>query len=113
MAKFCGPVGYAIPIETVPGKWKDKIEEHNYRGDILSNNMRWESSSDSTNDDLNVNVQISIIADPFANNNFHSMKYVRFMGAYWKIKKVEPKYPRLILTIGGVYNGPTENSGRA
>lgn len=113
MAKFCGRIGYAIPTETVPGKWKDKVVEHQYRGDIRSNSMRWESSSEGTNDDLNVNVQISIIADQFANMNFHSMKYVRFMGTCWKIKSVIPNYPRLMLTIGGVYNGPTENPGTA
>lgn len=111
MAKFYGPIGYAIPTETRPGVWKDKIEEHNYYGDVIRNNSRWTSSSESTNDDLTLSSQISIVADPFANNNCHSMKYVRFMGANWKITGIEPRYPRLILTIGGVYNGPTEHSG--
>ena len=104
MAKFYGPIGYAISTETRPGVWKDRIEERNYYGDIKRNTSRWTASSDSTNDDLNVNVQLSIVADPFAYNNFHSMKYVSFMGANWKITNVEPQHPRLILTIGGVYN---------
>ena len=110
MSKFFGPIGYSVRVETRPGYWQDKIEEHNYYGDVLRNFGNWAPSQDSTNDDLNVNNQISIVADPFANNNFHSMKYVRFMGANWKIKSVEPRYPRLLLTIGGVYNGPTEQT---
>ena len=113
MTKWYGPIGYAISTETRPGVWKDRIEEHEYYGDIVRNTSRWTTSQDSTNDDLNISNQISIIADPFANNNIHSMKYVRFMGANWKITNVEPRYPRLILTMGGVWNGPTEKSGTA
>lgn len=109
MAKFFGPIGYAIPTETRPGYWEDKIEERDYIIDVIRVSTRWNASSDSTNDDLTVNNQFSLIADPFANNHFHSMKYVRFMGANWKITGVEPRPPRLILNVGGVYNGPTES----
>lgn len=109
MAKFFGPIGYAIPTETRPGFWEDKIEERNYIIDVIRISTRWSQSSDSTNDDLTVNDQFSLIADPFANNHFHSMKYVRFMGANWKITSVEPRPPRLILNVGGVYNGPTNS----
>lgn len=107
MAKFYGPIGYSIPVETRPGVWTDKIEEHNSYGDVDRAASYWATASDSTNDNLNMSVQISIVADPFASNNLHAMKYVRFQGAEWKITRVEPRYPRLILTIGGVYNGPT------
>lgn len=109
MAKFFGSIGYAIPTETRPGYWEDKIEERDYIIDVIRVSTRWNTSSDSTNDDLTVNNQFSLIADPFANNHFHSMKYVRFMGANWKITGVEPRPPRLILNVGGVYNGPTES----
>lgn len=110
MAKFFGPIGFAIPTETRPGVWKDRIEEHNYRGDVVSVSSRWTASSDGTNDDLTLNNKISIVADPFAQNHFHTMKYIRLMDAYWKVTGVEPQYPRLILTIGGVYNGPRAES---
>lgn len=109
MAKFFGPIGYAIPTETRPGMWEDLIEERNYYGDIVRNTSRWTASSDSTNDDLNINNQINIVADPFALNNFHAMKYVKFMGTAWKITNVEVQYPRLILSVGGVYNGSTNS----
>lgn len=110
MAKFFGPIGYAISGEKRPGLWQDTIEEHNYFGDLMRNISSWSPSSDGSNDDLNINNQISIVADEFAIANCHSMKYVRFMGANWKIKSVEPRHPRLILTIGGVYNGPIAQS---
>ena len=104
MAKFYGAIGYTVTEETKPGVWMDKITERMYFGDLVRNTRRLQSS-DKLNDDINVANEISIIADPFANENFHSMKYVEFMGAKWKITNVEVQYPRLILTVGGVYNG--------
>ena len=105
MAKFYGPIGYAESKEVSPGVHMDEIVERNYAGDLLSNTSRWSTSSETTNDDLNINNRISILADPYAFKNFHSMKYVEFMGTKWKITSVEVQYPRLILSIGGVYNG--------
>ena len=105
MAKFYGPIGYAESIEKSPGVFMDEIVVRNYSGNLLSNTSRWSNSSESTNDELNINNRISILADPYAYQNFHSMKYVEFMGTKWKINSVEVQYPRLILSIGGVYNG--------
>jgi hypothetical protein len=105
MAKWYGAVGYAETVEVKPGDWRDKITEHKYSGDVLKNTNRWYGSSDSTNDDLSVSNQLSIIADPYAYQNFHSIKYAEFMGTKWKVTNVEARYPRLILTLGGVYNG--------
>lgn len=105
MAKFYGPIGYANTVESKPGVWTDEIVERNYSGDVLRNTSSWTTSPDSTNDDLRINNQISIVADPYAIQNSYSMKYVKFMGAKWKITNIEVKYPRLILTIGGLYNG--------
>lgn len=104
MAKFYGAIGYAVTEETKPGVWKEQITERMYFGD-LTRNTRKLQSTDQLNDDINVANEVSIVADPFANENFHSMKYVEFMGAKWKITSVEVQYPRLILTVGGVYNG--------
>ena len=104
MAKFYGVIGYATTEETRPGVWTEVIVERNYFGDLTRNTGSLQTST-NVNDDINIANEISIVADPFANQNFHSMRYVEFMGAKWKITKVEPKYPRLILTVGGVYNG--------
>ena len=103
MAKFCGVIGYAVTKETEPGIWEEQIVEVEYFGDVIRNSRRF-SGPAKVNDDINISNQISIIADPFANNNFHAMKYVVFMGAKWKVSEVTVEYPRLILSIGGLYN---------
>ncbi len=103
MAKFYGLIGYADIVETAPGVWEDKIVEYSYYGDLIRN-KRMLQPGESLNDDLNIANEISIVADPFARKNFHKMRYVEFMGAKWKISNVEVGYPRLILTIGGLYN---------
>ena len=104
MAKWYGVIGYGETVETTPGVYVERITERNYYGDVLRNSRRLQST-DQVNDNLNVSNEISIVADPYANENFHSMLYVEFMGAKWKISNVEVRYPRLILTVGGVYNG--------
>lgn len=103
MAKFYGVIGYAETVKGKPGVYKEKITERMYYGDLIRNTRRLQTT-DQLNDNVNVANEISIVSDPFANENFHSMRYVEFMGAKWKITNVEVQYPRLILTIGGVYN---------
>ena len=103
MAKFFGKIGYAVSVEMSPGVWGEQITEREYFGDLIRNTRRLQAS-DKLNDDINISNEISIVADPFAYQNFHSMRYVEFMGAKWKISNVEVQYPRLILTVGGVYN---------
>lgn len=109
MAKYFGSVGYAEIKETRPGVWVDGITERQYYGDVTRNMRRWQSS-ENLNDDLTVNNQISIVADPYAYQNFHAIKYVTWMGSRWKVSNIEVQYPRLILEVGGVYNGPGPES---
>ena len=104
MAKYFGKIGYAEQVETAPGVWEEQITERQYYGDVVRNIRKLESSGD-INDNINVSMEISIVADPYAIQNFHAMRYVEFMGSLWKITSVEVNYPRLILSIGGVYNG--------
>lgn len=106
MAKFYGRIGYSTNEETAPGIWEEVIIERNYSGDILKNTSRWQEGN-TLNDNLEINNRISIIADQFATRNLGSMRYVDWMGALWKVKDVEVLSPRLIISIGGVYNGPT------
>ena len=103
MAKFCGVIGYVITNEIEPGIYVEEVIENEYYGDVIRNTRRLREAA-KVNDDINISNQISIVADPFANNNFHAMRYIMFMGAKWKIIEVEVQYPRLILSIGGLYN---------
>ena len=104
MAKWYGKIGYADNVEVEPGVWEDSIVEHSYYGD-LNRNTRSLQNSGGINDNINLSNEISIVADPYASENFYKMRYVEFAGTKWKITNVEVKYPRLILFIGGVWNG--------
>ena len=104
MARYFGAVGYADTVETAPGVFVEQITERKYYGELIRN-VRKLQSAETLNDDINVSNTISIVADPFANENFHAMRYVEYMGVKWKITSVEVQYPRLSLTIGGIYNG--------
>lgn len=106
MSKFFGRIGYAVNNEIRPGVWADKVIVREYYGDVIRDTRQYQTS-DSLNDNLNVSNQFSIVADPFAYENFHAMKYIEYMGTKWKISNVEVQYPRLILSVGGVYNEPT------
>ncbi len=103
MAKWYGVIGYAETSETAPGVWTETITERAYYGDVLRNRRRLENSG-VVNDSVNVSNEISIVADPFAYQNFHLIRYISFMGNKWKVSDVEVQYPRLNLTIGGLYN---------
>lgn len=103
MNKWHGVVGYAETKDKGLGVWEEEITERNYYGDVIRNTRRLESAS-QVNDNINISNEISIVADPFAYQNFHSIRYVEFMGAKWKVSNAQPQHPRLILTIGGLYN---------
>lgn len=104
MAKFYGKIGYGITEEVKPGVWVDNIIEKNVVGDLTKNNRLLEKS-DGVNDNINISNIISIVADPYITENFHLIKYVKFLGVAWKVKIAEVQYPRIILTLGGEYNG--------
>lgn len=105
MAKWCGKIGYAETIETKPGVWQEQITERTHYGDV-TRNKRMLQTTDQLNDNINIANEFSIVRDPYALEHFHSMKYIEFMGTRWKISTVDAsQYPRLILTVGGVYNG--------
>jgi hypothetical protein len=105
MDKFYGKVGYAAKTEEVATSvWQDVITEHYYYGDVIRNERRLERG-EHLNDDLVVNNQISIISDPYATENFFSIRYVEWMGTSWIVTNVNVLGPRLLLTLGGVYHG--------
>lgn len=104
MGKWFGKIGYSINEETDPGIWESEIVEREYFGDITSDRRKHQNTGE-INDSINLSNVISIVADPFAYQNCSSMMYAEIMGAKWKISDVEIQYPRLILTVGGVYNG--------
>ena len=107
MARFYGAVGYAYDEVTAPDVVTEHCTERFYKGDILRNQRRLEKA-EGVNDGVNISNRISIVADPYALSHIFAMRYVKWMGVAWKVAEVEVETPRLILTLGGVYNGETQ-----
>lgn len=108
MAKFYGMIGFAVTEETASGSgiWKETIKELPYFGDLVRSSRRLEAA-EKANDDVRLSNDISIVSDPYAVENFHSIRYVTCLGTKWKVSNVEIQYPRLILTTGGIYHEST------
>ena len=106
MAKYYGTVGFAQTVETAPGVWSStEIVTREYAGDVLQNTRRWENSQ-GVNDNLTLSVRISIIADDYASQNLPAARYATYRGDKFEITSIDDsQYPRLVLTLGGVYNG--------
>lgn len=111
MARFYGIVGYSIPEETEPGIFKDQIVEHNHFGTITQHSRRW-VNAEGINDNLALSNQIRILADDYAYQHCSAIKYVYWMGAYWKVESIKVEMPRIVLTLGGVWNGETGGSSQ-
>lgn len=105
MARFYGKVGYGVTVDKGNGVFDDVIMERHYYGDVVRNFRRLEIG-EKVNDDLTTGNSISIVADPYAMEHFFAIRYVEWAGTLWKVSDVEVQSPRLILRLGGVYNGP-------
>ena len=104
MAKYYGIIGFRTTVETKPGIYKEQITEREYFGDVVRVARRLQTA-DKVNDDITLTHDVSIVADPFAYNNFQSIIYLTYLGQKWKVTNVEVLYPRLSLSLGGLYNG--------
>jgi hypothetical protein len=106
MAKFFGELGYGHKVETAPGVWQETIIEKQYFGDILQNTRRL-AEDNKVNFDITLTNNLSVVADAYANENYFAIRYARWNGALWVVTSVQVQRPRLILELGGVYNGVT------
>lgn len=104
MGKWFGVIGFGVPKEVAPGDFRTQIEEHEYFGDVNETVARTQGVADKANDNVKINNTISIVADPFAFENFSTMKYIVYGGVKWKMSSVQIQYPRLIITMGEVYH---------
>lgn len=105
MAKFSGKVGFAEEVKIRPGVTDERIVERKLYGDVLTNGRRLEGT-DKVVPDISTNNRISVFADSYANEHAFAMRYVEWAGVCWIVDNVDIQRPRLILTLGGVYNGP-------
>lgn len=106
MAKFADVIGFGQSVESAPGVHQDVITERQYFGDVIRN-TRQLREGDKINNDITVNNSISIVADAYAIGNILAIRYIKWMGSLWSVTDVEVQRPRLLLRLGGVYNGQT------
>lgn len=103
MAKYSGSIGFATSTETYPGVWEEVITDRKYYGDLIRS--RANVQQNAVNGSVNITNEISIIADPYAYENCYSMRYITFLNKKWCVNSIEVEYPRLKITMGGLYNG--------
>ena len=104
MSKFSVNIGFTVTKETSPGIWEEQIVERRYFGEVTKNYRKWQNNQ-QVNKDLNISNIISILADPYAYNNIGHVKFVEWMNSKWEVTDIEVAYPRMNLTVGGLYNG--------
>jgi hypothetical protein len=109
--RFFGIVGYGKTGEAAEGVWVDNITERSYYGDVVKDTRRIATTGTDVNSDVTTGNSIEIIADPYALEHFHAIKYVEWSGALWSVTETEAKRPRIILRLGGVYDGSRPAAG--
>ena len=112
--KFSGVIGFCKTVEGTgewgKGKWEDEVTEKPYKGDIIRNRRRFQANSETVHKDTIVSNTISITADDYLYKNFGTIKYVKWMGQYWEVSDIDVDRPRILISLGGIYNGPTARS---
>lgn len=104
--KWAGKIGFATSVETSPGVWRDKVVEKSFIADV-TRYARRDVTDQVANNNLVASHEFSIVLSAYLATNWHSIRYIHWMGARWRVTHAEVLHPRLRLQIGGVYNGPT------
>ena len=105
MAKYKGLIGFVSNEEIEPGIWEDVVTEKKHRGEILKNNQRF-AVANTTSGELKITNQFSIVGTSYAFDHISDIRYLEWRGNRWVVDTVGIEYPRLVITIGGLYNGP-------
>ena len=103
MPRYYGAIGFQEQVETAPGVWREQIVERQYRGEIIRNQIRWNTGSEM-NDELSIDNAISIVFDPYFEHHISSIRYIVWMGSKWKVTSLSIQRPRVVLQLGGLYN---------
>lgn len=109
MSKFSTTIGFGVNTEVQPGVYEDLITERNYRGDILRNNQRF-AVQEIKLGDVQITNTFSVVGDSYAFSHITEIKYLKWQGNCWLVNTVDMEYPRINMTIGGLYNGPQGES---
>lgn len=106
--KWFGQIAFSNQVETEPGVYEDNDPIlRDYYGDVIKNYKR-DNSASTSNPDISISNQLSVVADPFLLNSFHEILYVTFMGTKWSVSSVDIQYPRMVIDFGNKYGEDTE-----
>lgn len=89
--------------EVRPGVWKMQPEEVTHRAKLLTYNKDYDSGEE-VNDDLKLRNRYEIVMKD-KKLDYQDMRYVIVKGTKWKVSALEFLEVRIIITLGGVYNG--------
>lgn len=106
MARYFGNVGYVESVETAPSVFTEQATERPYYGDEITVNRRL-TKGEGPNDNVEIGNQFSILADAYAYDHFFAIRYITWMGQRWKVTKATVQRPRILLDVGGLWNGKT------
>ena len=101
--KFYGEVGFVKTTVNEISVAEESVIRLPYYGEIIRDRRRI-NSSDKIVKDVSIQNEISIVADKFMTDNLAWIKFVNWHGIDWSVDTVEINYPRINLTLGGVYN---------
>lgn len=104
--KFSGKAGFRIDdVETEPGVYEPTIVVKAIKGSVVSNRYQHQNSDKSTIDNVRITNQLSIVANQFLNEHISNLMYIEFQGVKWKVESFDIRPPRVVVSLGGVYNG--------
>lgn len=107
--RFAGLVGYIETEETSPGIHLPVETTRKMRGDVLSaktqNSQDGRTTETSLYKDIRLSHRFSLVGDAYSFKNYMYLKWIIVEGHKWEVSSVEIQSPRLLISIGGLYNG--------
>lgn len=102
--RWFGKIGFGTEVDKGYGNVEKEPIEKQYYGELTRSSQKNQYGQSSTNAEITLNNELQIVADKWALTHIHDMIYAEIAGAKWNILSVEEHYPRLYLSIGGVYH---------
>lgn len=105
MARYYGAIGYGHEVEIRPGVIDEVITERQCMGDVIADGVKI-GGDEKITPDVNLSNSFSVVLDPYALENIGAMRYIVWHGGRWTVSDIKVQHPRLIIRVGGLYNGP-------
>lgn len=104
--KYSGLAGFEKKHNEVrPGVLQNQIKEVRIKGDVINYGHSLNPTQGSDQQDVHIRNRLSIVMNPYLRDNFSSLVYVIFMNVKWEVSSFTINGPRVIIDLGGVYNG--------